>query len=162
MRYPSLDHSRATPKPILLKNASVGEAFPTTWTVRTKKSEPRLTCEKDPSPLPHWKLSGTMYRQPSHTMRATCMNERKTNVRSMSSQTKLAQSVSHSFWVNVAITQVGKTNSPVLMWRCYARTSLSRTVYNPSSISQTTDKMLYGGDIHTKLQSNLLLSLTLH
>jgi hypothetical protein len=27
----------------------------------------------------------------------------KTNVRSTSSQTKLAQSVSHSFWVNVAI-----------------------------------------------------------
>jgi hypothetical protein len=50
-----------------LKNASISEAFPTTLTVRTKKSEPRLICEKDPSPLPHWKLSGTMCCQPSHT-----------------------------------------------------------------------------------------------
>jgi hypothetical protein len=53
--------------------------------------------------LPHWKLSGTMCRQPSHTTRATCTSERKTNVMSTSSQTKLMQSVSHSFWVNVAI-----------------------------------------------------------
>jgi hypothetical protein len=37
-----------------------------------------------------------MYRQPSHTTCATCMNERKTNVRSMSSQTKLAQCVNVS------------------------------------------------------------------
>jgi hypothetical protein len=34
---------------------------------------------------------------------AMCTSERKTNVRSTSSQTKLAQSVSHSFWVNVGI-----------------------------------------------------------
>jgi hypothetical protein len=47
-------------------------------------------------------------------------------------------------------------NSPVLTWRRYALTSPSRTVDNPSSISQTTDKTLYGGNIHTKLQSNLL------
>ena len=67
------------PKPIPLKNASVGEAFPTTSTIRTKKSEPRLICENDPSPLPHWKLSGTMCYQPSHTMHATCTSERKTN-----------------------------------------------------------------------------------
>jgi hypothetical protein len=45
VRYPSPDHNRATPKPIPLKNTSVGEAFPTTSvymtsTVRTKKSEP--------------------------------------------------------------------------------------------------------------------------
>jgi hypothetical protein len=63
---------------------------------------------------------------------------------------------------NVGITQVGKTNSPVLMWRRYARTSPSRTVGNPSSVSQTTDKTLCGGNIHIKLQSNLLLPLTLH
>jgi len=94
------------PSPNLsLKNASVGEAFPTTSiyttsTARTEISEPRLICEKDPSPLPHRKLSRTMCRQPSH---ATCTSERKTNARSTSSQTKLAQSVSHSFWVNVAI-----------------------------------------------------------
>ena len=37
------------------------------------------------------------------TKRATCTSERKTNVRSTSSQTKLTQSVSHRFWVNVAI-----------------------------------------------------------
>jgi hypothetical protein len=55
------------------------KAFPTTSTVRTKKSELRLICEKDPSPLPHWKLSGTMCRQPSHTTRVTCTSERKTN-----------------------------------------------------------------------------------
>jgi hypothetical protein len=34
------DHNRATPKPIPLKNASISEAFPTTLTIRTKKSEP--------------------------------------------------------------------------------------------------------------------------
>jgi hypothetical protein len=60
----------------------------------------------------------------------------------------------------MAITQVGKMNSPVLTWRRYARTS--PMVGNPSSISQMTDKTLYGGNIHTKLQSNLLLPLTLH
>jgi hypothetical protein len=59
--------------------------------------------------------------------------------------------------VLVAIAQVGKTNNPVLMWRRYVR-----TVSNPSSISQTTDKTLYGGNIHTKLQRNLLFPLTLH
>jgi hypothetical protein len=101
-----------------------------------------------------------MCRQPSHTTRATCTSERKTNVRSTSSQTKLAQSVSHSFWVNVAImiayrifsfrgsnvtiTQVGKMNIPFLTWRRYAQTFPSRAVCNPSSISQTTDKTLYG------------------
>jgi hypothetical protein len=37
----------------------------------------------------------------------------------------------------------------------------AQTVGNPSSISRTTDKTLYGGKIHTKLQSNLL-PLTLH
>jgi hypothetical protein len=93
------DHNWATPKHIPLKNVSIGEAFLTTSvyttsTVRTKKSEPRFICEKDPSPLPDWKLSGTMYHQPSHTTRTMCMSERKTNVRSTSSQTKLAQSVS--------------------------------------------------------------------
>ena len=125
-------------------------------------------CEKDPSPLPHWKLYGTICRQPSHTMRAAFTSERKTNVRSTSSETNLAQSVSHSFWVNVAImiayrsysgfsgsnvaiAQVGKKNSPVLTWCHYARTSPSRAVCNPSSISQTTDKTLYGRNIHTKL-----------
>ena len=114
----------------------------------------------DPSPLPHWKLYGT-------------------NVSSTSSQIKLTQSVYHSFWVNVAImiayrsksgfngsnvtiTQVGKMNSPVLTWRLYSQTFPSRTVGNPSSISQTTDKTLYGGNIHTKLQINLLLPLTMH
>jgi hypothetical protein len=162
MRYPSPDHNRATPKPIPLKNASVGEVFPTASIVRTKKSEPRLICEKDLSPLPHWKLSGTMCRQSNHATRATCTSERKTNVRSTSPQTKLVQSVSHSFWANVVITQVSKMNSPVLTWCRFARTSPSRTVCNPSSISQTTDKTLYGGNIHTKLQSNLLLPLTLH
>jgi hypothetical protein len=35
--------------------------------------------------------------------RFTCMSERKINVRTTSSQTKLAQSFSHSFWVNVVI-----------------------------------------------------------
>ena len=44
-----------------------------------------------------------------------------------------------------------------LTWRHYVRTSPSRTVSNPSSISQTTDKTFYGGSIHTKLRSNLLL-----
>jgi hypothetical protein len=38
----------------------------------------------------------------------------------------------------VAITQVSKMNSHVLMWRRYARTSVSLTVDNPSSISQET------------------------
>jgi hypothetical protein len=52
---------------------------------------------------------------------------------------------------NVAITQVGKMNSPFLMWRRYARTSPSRTVGKPSSISETTKKTLYDGNIHTKL-----------
>jgi hypothetical protein len=42
---------------------TIDEAFPTTSTVRTKKSEPRLICEKDLSPLPDWKLSGIMCRQ---------------------------------------------------------------------------------------------------
>jgi hypothetical protein len=55
----------------------------TTSTVRTNKSEPQLICEKDLSPLSHWKLSGTMCHQPSHATRATCTSERKTNVRSM-------------------------------------------------------------------------------
>jgi hypothetical protein len=41
--------------------------------------------------------------RPCVTTRATCTSERKTNVRSTSSQTKLTQSVSHSFWVNVPI-----------------------------------------------------------
>jgi hypothetical protein len=95
-------------------NASVGEAFPMTSVVRMKKSEPRLICEKNLSPLPHWKLSGTMCRQSSHATRATCTSERKTNVRSTSPQTKLVQSVSHSFWANVVITQVSKMNSPVV------------------------------------------------
>jgi hypothetical protein len=36
-------------------------------------------------------------------MRAAFTSERKTNVRSTTSETNLAQSVSHSFWVNVAI-----------------------------------------------------------
>jgi hypothetical protein len=62
----------------------------------------------------------------------------------------------------MAITQVGKMNSPVLTWRRYERTSPSPTVGNPSSISQMTGKTLYGGNIHTKLQSNLLLPLTFH
>ena len=108
-----------------------------------KRVNRELICKKDTSPLPHWKLYGTMCRQPSHTMRATFTSERKTNVRSTSSETNLAQSVSHSFWVNVAImiayrsysgfsgsnvaiAQVGKKNSPVLTWCRYARTSPSR------------------------------------
>ena len=144
-----------------------------------KRVNRELICEKDTSPLPHWKLYWIMYRQPSHTMRATFTSERKTNVRSTSSETNLAQSVSHIFYVNVAImiayrsksgfsgskvaiAQVGKTNSPVLTWCRYAQTSPSRAVCNPSSISQTTDTTLYCGNIHTKLQSNLLLPLTLH
>jgi hypothetical protein len=163
VRYPSPDHNRATPKPIPLKNASVGEAFPTTSVpvhtrliVRTKKSEPRLICEKDLSPLPHWKLSGTMCRQPSHTTRATCTSERKTNVRSTSSQTKLAQSVSHSFWVNVAImiayrsksgfsgsnvaiTQVDKMNSPVVM---RGRPRRGRPATLPVSLRRRTRRSL--------------------
>jgi hypothetical protein len=40
----------------------------------------------------------------------------------------------------VAITHVGKMNSPVLTWRLYARTSPSLTVGNPSSNSQTTTR----------------------
>jgi hypothetical protein len=64
------------------------------FAVRTKKSEPRPICEKDPSLLPDWKLSGIMCRQTSHTTRAMCTSERKTNVRLTSSQTKLVQSVS--------------------------------------------------------------------
>jgi hypothetical protein len=104
-----------------LKNASVGEAFPrtsvyTTSTVWTKKSEPRLICEKDPSPLPHWKLSGTMCHQPSHTTCATCTSERKTNVRSTSSQTKLAQSVSHSLGYCIAKARLKETTSCVAIW----------------------------------------------
>jgi hypothetical protein len=70
-------------------------------------------------PLHHWKLSGTMCRQPSHTMRATWTSEMKSNVKSTSSQTKLAQSVSHSFWVNVAImiAYVVKAVSVAVTWR---------------------------------------------
>jgi hypothetical protein len=44
----------------------------------------------------------------------------------------------------MAITQVGKMNSPVLTWRRYAWTS--PMVGNPSSISQMTDKTLYFTD----------------
>ena len=93
--YPSQERKR--------RRSAQHDLVYTTSTVRSKKSEPRLICEKDPSPLPHWKLSGTMCRHPTHTTCATCTSERKTNVRSTSSQTNLAQSVSHSFLVNVAI-----------------------------------------------------------
>jgi hypothetical protein len=143
VRYPFPDHNRATPNLSLARTHASAKRSHTTSIVRTKKSEPRLICEKDSSPLPHWKLSGTMCHQPSHMTRATCTSERKTNVRSTSSETNLAQSVSHSFWVNVAImiayrsysgfsgsnvaiAQVGKKNSPVLTWCRYARTSPSR------------------------------------
>jgi hypothetical protein len=59
----------------------------------------------------------------------------------------------HVTATETALITVGnrKLNSPVLTWRHYARTSPSRTVGNPSSISQTTDKTFYGGNIHTKL-----------
>jgi hypothetical protein len=56
---------------------------------------------------------------------------------------------------DVAILQVGKMNSPVLTGRRYAL-----TVGNPSTISRTTDKTLYGGNIHTKLQSCALKSVS--
>jgi hypothetical protein len=115
---------------------------------------------------------------PSHTTRATCTSERKTSVRSTSSETKLAQSVSHIFgWMwRLWFPTVVKAVSVAVTWRLrrWARRIAlswrgvvtrarppSRTVCNPSSISQTTDKTLYGGNIHTKLQSNLL-PLTLH
>jgi hypothetical protein len=59
-------------------------------------------------------LRGTHTGQPSHTMRATFTSERKSNVRSTSSETNLAQSVSHSFlWLPTVVKAV----SVAVTWR---------------------------------------------
>ena len=108
-------------------------------------------------------------------------SERQTNIEMSASQTHLMQSVPYSLGVNamimiayhsvnscfsgskVGIKQLGKTG--IFLFgpsRRYARTSQLQSVCKPSSVSKMTNKAFTGGNIHTKLCSNLLLSLTLH
>ena len=62
----------------------------------------------------------------------------------------------------VTITQMGKTNGFVLALRHHVRMSRSGSVCDPSSFPQTSDKMFYGGNMHTVMPSDLLLPLPLH
>ena len=184
MRNPSPYHNRPSPIPIPLENASVGKPFPTTSVqttspVSTKKGEPRLICEENTSPLPHWKASRSLCCHPGHTTRATCPIEWQTDVRKTGSYTKLAQPIPYGFRMNTAImtayriyrgvrgrevtiAQMGKTNVSVLALRRHARTSRSGSVCDPSSFPQTSGKTFYGGNMHTEMPSDLLLPLPLH
>ena len=67
MGNPSPDHNGATPKSIPFDNASISKAFSaasvyTVSTIWAKKSESRLVCKKNSSPLPHRKSPGCMGR----------------------------------------------------------------------------------------------------
>ena len=61
----------------------------------------------------------------------------------------------------MTITQMGKTNGSVLALRRHARTYRSGSVCDPSSFPQTSDKTLYGGNMHIEMPSDLLLPLPL-
>jgi hypothetical protein len=150
VRYPSPDHNRATPNPIPLKNASVGEVFPmtsvyTTSTVRTKKSEPVIHLWKRPVSIASLEIVWD-HVPPSKPYDARDVHEWEENQCKVDELADQIRAISFSvfgwmwrLWlptvvkaVSVAVTWRLRrwARRIALTWRHYAR-----TVGNPSSIS---------------------------